>query len=106
MINQNLEQLIQDINLNKEYKTIDLYSTETTVLYTPPPKPFGLLTGQPFQFGYSLGDGYKIDFHGPNKTILTHSHVKDRFGNVIKEFNSYECSMLDYILENNFKKFP
>ena len=111
MGSQALEQMLKDtfipaIGQDMIYSTIDIYSVGTTALYTPPPKPFGLLTGQPFQFGYDLGGGYRLDFHGPNETILTHGHVKDPFGRIIKEYNGYECSMLDSILKDKFKRFP
>ena len=109
MASQALEQMLElvpTIGQERMYQTIDTYAAGTTVLYTPPPKPFGLQTGQPFQYGYNLGGGYKLDFHGLNETTLTHGHVKDPFGNIVKEYNGYECSMLDPILKNNFKKFP
>ena len=112
MASQALEQMLENtfvpnIAQNRMYQTIDTYTGGTTQLYSfDPPKPLGLQNPQPFQYGYSLGDGYKLDFHGPDYNTLTHGHVKDAFGNVVREYNGYECAMLDLIVGNNFKKFP
>ena len=112
MSSQALEQMLENsfvpnIATNRMYQKIDTYIGGTTQLYSfDPPKPFGLQNAQPFQYGYSLDNGYKLDFHGPDNNTLTHGHVRDNLGNVIKEYNGYECSMLDPILKNNFKKFP
>ena len=68
---------------------------------------FGLMDPQPFQYGFDLGGGLKLDFHGSDLTTLTYGHMKSQIGNeIIKEYNGYECSMLDPILKDNFKKFP
>jgi hypothetical protein len=103
-------------NINR---TIDVYASGTAALYTAPAMipmgnivpmvstNFGLQNPEPFQYGYDLGGGLKCDFHGPNEDTLTYGHVKPMNGNsIIKEYNGYECSMLDPILKNNFNRFP
>jgi len=83
-------------------------SVQTTLhqYMTPePPKPFGLLDPQPFQYGFDLGEGHQVKFKGLDETTLTYGKVT--YGKeIITELNGHECSMLDPILKNNFKKFP
>ena len=70
-------------------------------------EPIGLITKEPFQYGYGLDNNLKIDFHGPDINTISHGHVKLQGSDlIIKEYNGYECSMLDPILKNNFNKFP
>ncbi len=109
-MSQALEQMLDNtfvpnIGQDRLYQTIDRYAVGTTALYTPPPKPFGLMDPQPFQYGYDLDRGYQVKFKGPDETTLTYGKVVNG-KDIIRELNGYECSMLDPILKNNFKKFP
>ena len=76
-------------------------------LYEPPKREgIGLLNAEDFQFGYALGEGVKVSFHGISETRLTHSHVKLQGSrDPLKEFNGYESAILDIVLQNNFKRF-
>ncbi|MEK6874313.1 MAG: hypothetical protein AABX52_01030, partial [Nanoarchaeota archaeon] len=94
------------IGQERTYGTIDTYTQGTTVLYSfDPPRTFGLMDSQPFQYGYDLGGGYQFHLHGPDRNTLTFGSLEFR-NEPIRSFNGYESSMLDPILNNNFKKFP
>ena len=61
----------------------------------------------PFLYGFALGSDLKLTLHGPDETTLSYGHVKKQSTDeIIKEYNGYECSILDTILKNNFKRFP
>jgi len=86
--------------------TIDSYLPGTTVLYNG--KTFGLLTEQPFQFGYDMPEtGTQIHFHGPNLDHLTYGRIKDYQGNVLAEIkDSYDLAVADFNANNlGLKRF-
>ena len=85
---------VDGCDIGDEYGTIDIYAKGTTALYTPPPKPFGLMDPQPFQMGYDLPEtGSQLHLHGPDKTRITYGTIEDYNGNVLRELNGYESSM-------------
>lgn len=69
------------------------------------PEPSGLMDPQPFQYGYDLGEGYQFHMHGPDRTTLTFGSLEFR-NEPVKSFDGYESAMIDFMLNNNFKKFP
>ena len=110
---QALEQMLDNtfvpnIAQDRMYQTIDTYTSGTTALYTPPPKPFGLMNPQPFQMGYDLpGRNTQLHLHGPNPNTITHGHILDHNRNVLGNLNGYEASMASLNLDlNGYKKFP
>ncbi|MEM5777915.1 MAG: hypothetical protein QXJ06_05780 [Candidatus Aenigmatarchaeota archaeon] len=112
MASQALEQMLEfapSFRQTQMYQTIDVYTLGTTALYTPPPKPFGLMGPQPFQFGYDLPElGVQYHFHGPDRDHLTYGKIIDYGRNTLFEQKDSFRLAIDALRfdQGGFKKFP